>query len=328
MNWKMLRIAPVGAVLVAAVACDNAGSSLFPQVPGIGALKVLVFLDRDGSLTFNEPDTAYAGAKVELRPVNGGPVVKSIVTGPTGLFTEGNLTVGDYSISVDPTSLGDSVVVGEIDPPQIRILATGEIPELVIRLTFPSLSIRQAREQAIGKRVMIRGLVLAGVQSFRDSTSHVRDTSVAIRMTRVTIRNGGDGNNPGDSVTVLGTISSRNGQPTLDEALITVFGNRPPPVATPITSAVAASAQGGVLDAALVVVSNVVISESGAQAPDYRVVASDGSAPITIIFDGTTPVVPSSLPVGRTISVRGVLVPDGTGKWQLKPRIPDDLTLF
>jgi hypothetical protein len=31
---------------------------------------------------------------------------------------------------------------------------------------------------------------------------------------------------------------------------------------------------------------------------------------------------------GRSMIVRGVLVPDGTGKWQLKPRSPADVSVF
>ncbi len=328
MTWTKLRIVPAAAaVLLAAVACDNAGSTLTPALPGGGLLRLQVYLDRDGSLTRNDVDTTFAGVKVTLRPPNGGSVIKTLSpTPPTGAFTEGGIVVGNYSVTVDPTSFGDSLVVGDISPNLISIKVT-DTAQVVIRLSYPSLSIRQARQQAVGKRVMVRGLVLAGVQSFRDTTSHVRDTSVAIRMTRVFVRSGG-GNNPGDSVTVLGTVSSRDGQPTLDQAVVTVFATRPAPVPLPVTSLVASSAQGGALDASLVLVSNLVISESGAQAPDYRVVASDGSGPLTILFDGTIPITPTAFPVGRTISVRGVLVPDGTGKWQLKPRNGNDVTLF
>lgn len=322
------RLAPAAAaVLLVTVACDNAGSTLFPQISEVGLVEIQVYLDRDGSQHLNGADTAFAGAKVELRPPNGGAVIRSINTGPLGAFLEG-VNVGDYSITVDPASIGDSLVVGEIDPPQIRVQAGGEPPLLSIRLEYPTLSIRQARQQPAGKRIMIRGLVLSGVQNFRDTTSHVRDTSVAIRLTQAFLRFGGAGNDPGDSVTVLGTVSSRAGQPTLDEALITRFSTRPPPVATTLTAAVAATAQGGALDAGLVLVSNLVISQSGAQAPDFRIVASDGTGPITILVDDFIPIDPTAFSVGRTISIRGVLVPEGPGKWQLKPRDNNDITIF
>jgi hypothetical protein len=99
-------------------------------------------------------------------------------------------------------------------------------------------------------------------------------------------------------------------------------------VALSVTAAVAASAQGGLLDAGLVLVSNLVISESAAQAPDYRLVASDGSGPLTIIIDGNITINPVDFQVGRTITIRGVLVPNGVGAWRLKPRDGDDITLF
>lgn len=328
MSIRMIRTAPLAASILAISACDNAGSDLVLTVLSIGSASAQVYLDRDGSTTFNPPDTLYRGARILLIPRQGGKVVAEEVTNASGVVTFGDLPVGDYTISVDPLSIGDSISVADIGGPEVRIQPNEAAPQSQIRLSYPEVSIRAARQAPAGRRVIIRGRVLSGLQSFRDTTSHLIDTSTTIRLTKASIRGGGAGNTPGDTVTVLGTVSSRAGQPTLDQAVISVFGGRPAPVPVALSSAVAATAQGGVFDAGLVLVSNMVISESAPQAPDYRLVASDGSGSLTIIIDGNININPGAFTVGRAMTVRGVLVPDGLGGWRLKPREIGDITLF
>lgn len=330
MSFRRCRIAPIAAAAILAVnGCDNAGSDLGLTVLGTGTVPVQVYLDRDGSKTFNQADTLFPGAIVRLHPALGGKVIQTAQTNVVaGIASLEGVSVGDYSVSVDPASIGDSISVAQILFPLVRIEPNEISTLVVVRLSYPDVSILQARLSPLGKRVLIRGRILAGVQSFRDTTSHMIDTSTTIRLTKASLRGGGSGNSPGDTVTVLGTVSSRGGQPTLDQAVISVFGGRPAPVPISVSSAVAATAQGGALDAGLVLVSNMVISESAAQAPDYRVVASDGSGALTIIIDGNITINPVAFLVGRTITVRGVLVPDGLGGWRLKPRDGGDITLF
>jgi hypothetical protein len=188
--------------------------------------------------------------------------------------------------------------------------------------------IRQVRSMVAGQRILIRGLVLAGVQSFRDTTAHIADSSGQIRLTRVTLRGTLTSNNPGDSVSVVGTISSRAGQPTLDLAAITLIGPRLPPLPILVTTAEASSALNGTLDAGLVQISDAVISEAAAEGLDYRVVGSDGSGPVAVILDALGSFNRQAFTPGKVMTIRGVLVPDGSGQWRLKPRNGGDVSVF
>jgi hypothetical protein len=163
---------------------------------------------------------------------------------------------------------------------------------------------------------------------FRDSTAHLSDTSGFIRLTRVALRGGIGGIDPGDSVTVLGLTSSRLGQPTLDQAVVTKLSTRPAPLPSIITTVTAATAAGGALDAALVLIQNGLISDTATIAPDYRVTVSDGSGSLNLVLDANLNFVRSAFLPGKRVNARGVLVPDGAGGWSLKPRAPSDVVIF
>ncbi|PYP41641.1 MAG: hypothetical protein DMD43_05760 [Gemmatimonadetes bacterium] len=170
-------------------------------------------------------------------------------------------------------------------------------------------------------------MITAGVQSFRDTTSHMADSSGQIRMTRVQLRGSLTGNNPGDSVSVLGITSTRSGQPTLDLALISTFANRPAPVPFAVSTATAASASGGLLDAALVQITGANIADTATVSPDFVIHASDGSGALTIVIDPTLNLPRTVFRPGFSLSPRGVLLPNGAGAWLLKPRNGGDIVL-
>lgn len=329
MNRNLLRAIRPAALMLAAAACNNAGSDLGPGEELLtNAITAQVILDRDGSHTPTAADTLFPGARVSLRPASGGQAIQTVTTTVSGIARFNGVPLGEYSITVDPTSLGDSIVVAAIDSSHVRVELADTNTNVFIRLSFPELSIRQARLLPVGKRAFIRGVILAGVQSFRDTTSHISDSSGQIRLTRVSLRGGQTGNNPGDSVSVLGVASSRAGQPTIDLAVISRFGQRPAPIPLPLSTGTAATASGGTLDAGLVIITGALISDTATVAPDFRVVGSDGSGPITVILDGNINFNRVNFRPGRTMNVRGVLVPDGTGSWVLKPRDVGDATVF
>ena len=312
-------------------ACQNAGSDLGFSALTTGSLTVGVVLDRDGSHTLTPViDTAYANARIALFAKGSTDTVRALNTTVQGIAKFEALPIGEYRVAVVPSSIGDSLVVADIDSSEVRLTAGEPDQGVVVRLGYPEVSIRQARALPFGKRAFIRGVVLAGVQSFRDTTSYVQDSSGQIRLTRVMLRTGA-GNAPGDSVSVLGTASLRDGQPTLDLALISRFGSRPPPTPFFVSTANAASANGGVLDAALVRVTGAIISDTATVAPDFRVTAGDGSGQLNIILDATLPFARTAFrPTiggvpGRSINVTGVLVPNGQGGWNLKPRDVSDV---
>jgi hypothetical protein len=321
---KLTRAALALAAL--AVACDNAGSELGFQESRTSAVSVNVYLDRDGSRTVTGLDTVFANARVALLSLGSGDTLETATSSNLGVARFNAVPLGQYRVVVVPSSIGDSIEVASVDSATIRLVTADTNRIVLARLGYPEVSIRQARALPQGRRVFIRGIVLAGVQSFRDTTSHVSDSSGQIRLTRVTLRGGLFGNNPGDSVTVLGITSSRAGQPTLDNALISKFNQRPEPIALSVSSATASNAGGGALDAALVLVTGVTISDSGTVAPDFHVTASDGSGDLKIILDGNLSFARTAFRPLRSMNVRGVLVPDGAGAWSLKPRSTSDVT--
>jgi len=313
-------------LLVTLAGCQNAGSDLGFGSAQTGGIFVGLYLDRDGSRTQTlTVDTVFAHARVALLARGSTDTLQVIVSNALGVAQFDAVPVGEYRITVDPGSIGDSLVVQAVDSANVRLTAGGTNPIVVVRLGYPEFSIRAARALPLGKRAFIRGVVLVGVQAFRDTTSHISDSSGQIRLTRVQLRGGLTGNSPGDSVSVLGTASSRDGQATLDVAIVSRFGNRPAPVPFFITTATAATANGGVLDAALVQVNSAVVSDSATVAPDFKVIASDNSGPVKIILDANLPFARTAFRPGRSLNVTGVLVPDGAGGWNLKPRSPGDV---
>jgi hypothetical protein len=314
--------------LLTVVGCSNAGEELVVITQSRSSVELVVILDRDGTGTFTPPDTVLGGAQVSLRSPSGGQAIQTKTTGPGGIAAFQNVPVGDYIITVDAATIGDSIVTGV--PAPVRITASYDpqnTPPVQVFTGYRQAFIRQVRSLPQGQRVLIRGLVLAGVLSFRDTTAYVADSSSQIRLTRAILAGNVSGNNPGDTVVVVGTVSSRAGQPTLDLAVITQIGFRLPPFPILLTTSQAAGASGGVLDAALVQISGV-ISEAGNEGLDYRVVGDDGSGPLTVVLDALGGFNRAAFVPGKTMSVRGVLVPDGTGKWRLKPRNPFDTSVF
>ena len=306
--------------------CPNAGSDLGFNSTTTGRVLVGLYLDRDGSRTFSPVvDTVFRNARVALLTRDGGDTVRTALSDAEGVATFDGVPIGEYTVGVAAASIGDSIAVADVDPEEVRLDAGGVADSVVVRLSYPELSIRQARALPLGRRAFIRGVVLAGVQSFRDTTSHVSDSSGQLRLTRVSLRGGATGSTPGDSVTVLGTASTRAGQPTLDLALISKIGSRPPPTPFSLSTGAAATASGGVLDAALAQVIGVIITDTVTQAPDFLVTANDGSGSLKILIDPSLPIARTAFRPGRSMNVTGVLVPDGLGNWMLRPRVAADV---
>jgi hypothetical protein len=325
---------PAALCLALVAGCDNSGVDL-----GFGALKAntvraTVYLDRDGSRAASSADTVYGGARVALIQRGTTDTVKTAISDLRGVALFTNVSLGEYSVAVASNSLGDSVLVAAVDTSivqssnlptaSIKVRVQDDTTDLIVRLSYPEVSLRQARNLAPGKRVFIRGTILAGVQSFRDTTSHIQDTSAAIRLTDVSLRNLSS-NPPGDSVSVLGLTSSRAGQPILAQAVISRLQLRPPPVASIVVTAAAASASNGSLDARLVLVQGALISDTATVAPDYTLTVSDGSGALTILMDANINFNRAAFIPGRRVTCRGVLVPNGNGGWSLKPREVNDL---
>jgi hypothetical protein len=314
-------------LVAGATGCTNEGSGLGPGPEETRVVEVGVYLDRDGSRTVTVLDTVFAKARVALFVQGSSDTLKTAVSNAAGVARFTDIALGRYTIAIDPKSIGDSIQVQAIDSTNIRVTAADDTVGSVARLGYPEVSIRQARTLPAGRRVFIRGTILAGVQSFRDTTSHISDSSGQIRLTRVALRGGLSGNSPGDSVSVLGITSSRAGQPTLDLASIARFGTRPAPIPLPVGTGPAATASNGIWDAALVQITGAIISDTVTVAPDFQVTVSDGTGSLEVLLDGNLNFPRTSFRPGRSMNARGVLVPNGVGGWVFKPRELGDVTL-
>ncbi len=323
---RSFRFAAVAGVALAA-GCDNAGVDRgFPD-EATGVLRVSLYLDTDGSQTRTTLDTSYPGARVALL-TRGGDTVRTVTSDAQGRARFGDLAFGEYMLAVAAGGLGDSVFVAVIDNEQPRLSRGEDSVQVEIRLAYPGLTVREARATAPGRRIFLRGVILAGVQSFRDTTSHLSDSSGAIRLTDVTLRGGLAGNSPGDSVSVLGVVSSREGQVTLSSAIIARFGQRPAPLPRILSTGVAAAASNGSLDADLVQVISVPIVDTATVQPDFAVGIDDGSGRVVLLLDANLNFPRPAFVPGRQVTARGVLVPRLGGGWVLKPRDLGDVTLF
>jgi hypothetical protein len=319
--------------IVAAVACTNAGQSLSVPAIGTGTLAVDVYFDRDNSLTLTSADTVFAGVRVALLVPGGNDTVRTVTTNEHGIAIFDSLRLGSYRLVVDRHALGDTVGVVAGDTGTVRLINQPDSVNSVhlIRLGYTEVSLAQMRTMPVGRRVFVRGKVTVPLQVFRDTSTFITDTSGSIRILSTRTLPGQTGNNYGDSVLVLGTTGRAQGQAVLLNGLVrtVAFGISPIPLV--ISAADARTARNGSLDAVLVQISNVVISDTASSNPDFLVKVTDPAdtthTPTTILVDQLLNAPHSYFRIGASITVKGVLVPLGDGTWVIKPRGGSDLII-
>jgi hypothetical protein len=325
----MLRLVALAALLSG---CGNAGEDLTLPALRDGGIAVGIYLDRDGSGTLTSLDTTVAGVRVALLVAGGIDTIETTVTDSTGTARFGPMPIGRYRVVVDRAALGDSIGTAVGDSGSISILARNDSNSAsrVVRLSYREATIAEARALPAGRRVMLRGIVLSPMQAFRDSTMFLRDASGTLRITAARHRPGRTGNNIGDSVAVLGTIGSSLGQPVLTGGLVSSLGQGAIVTPTAVTVAELRTAGGGLLDAAFVQLVGAKLTDSSTVTPDFRIGVldpADSASRASVLFDSLLLAPPAIFVEGRTITVRGVLVPRGDGTWWVKPRNGGDVTI-
>jgi hypothetical protein len=236
-------------------------------------------------------------------------------------------------VVIDRHALGDSVGVIAGDTGTVRISAQTDSATAVriVRAGYAEVSLAQLRLLPAGRKVYVRGKVTVPLQTFRDTSTFIADTSGAIRIVSSHTPAGQAGNNLGDSVLVLGTTAVAQGEPVLLNGLVRTVALGVPPIPLVISSADARTARNGALDAALVQVTSLVISDTVAANPDFLVKLTDPAdstnTPITILVDQLLGAPHSFFPIGSSITVKGVLVPLADGTWVIKPRGASDLII-
>ncbi len=214
--------------------------------------------------------------------------------------------------------------VVKIDPTSITVQLDDTVTSL-IAVSFPKVTIAEARALPVGEQVFVEGTAVTGRATFGDRSIHLVGSSGAIRITRsrpAAIL-------PNDSVRVRGRIAIENGQPTLDDATPFLISIVDPIDPEAVTTAAAASADGGRLDAALVEITGATIQDTATVADGLQLSVDDGSGALELLLDSDVPFTNLAAYVpGAVLDARGVLVPTAAGAtWQLKPRFDSDLTV-
>ena len=250
-------------------------------------------------------------------------------TDTTGTFTMKDVPVGSYRVSLDPSSVGDSLEVsGSAAELQVHRDSTSHAS---IGVSFPVLTFEEIRAAAPGRRVFTSGIALNPRPNFGDGVVYLQQDTIYLRATnveRATI-------STGDSLRMLGRVASNNGQPVLDEVTPFVLVNIATiPVALERHTGPAATADGGKIDAALVRVRAAEIHDTSTVNGDFHFYVDDGTGRIEIVLRSFL-LANSSLVRPDTIlrikETTGLLTPfaEPTGgvRWRLLPRAGADLTL-
>jgi hypothetical protein len=321
-------LACVLAVAVLGTACSNAGESRILAITGTGFVGGVAYLDVDGDREPGGPDEGLQNVRVRLIVTGTRDTVAVANSDANGAFALGNIPVGRYTVIVPgEAAFGDTISIVRIYTSTI-LLNPGDTAQIQVAVSYPSATLREARALPVGTKVFVEGAALNDPTTFGDSTVSVRDATGWLRVTSVR----GPGFLPGDSVRFLGRIAVDDGEPVLAGGQATIVAPLSGAAPVPITVATdtAAAAGGGSLDAALVRVLNATVGTDTATVNgDYVFGVDDGSGPVTVVFDKhVVGLIRTGYVPGAVIDATGLLVPDGTGTWQLKPRFPSDVQII
>ncbi|HEY4099452.1 MAG TPA: hypothetical protein VGM20_01090 [Gemmatimonadales bacterium] len=318
--------------VIAATACTNAGQKLTYPALSVGHLSVAVYFDRDDSHSLTSADTSFTGATVDLLAPGGSDTLRRATTDAQGVATFDSLPIGSYRVVIDQHALSDSVGTVAGDTGSIRLVTTADsiVATRIIRLGYADLTVAQARAAAPGRKAFVRAAVTVPLQTFRDTSTFLVDSTGSIRVLPSRMRSGLGGDNIGDTVLVLAPTGAALGQPILDNGVITPLsaGAAPAPQTVSVTDA--RTAKGGTLDAALVKVTGAMIQDTVGSSPDFIVRIADpadSTRTVDVLIDAQLNAPHVFFPIGATVTMEGVLVPMGTGTWVIKPRNAADITI-
>jgi len=191
-----------------------------------------------------------------------------------------------------------------------------------ITVRYRPISIAEARARATGQYVVIQGVALNDLGIFGDLGLHVADNSGAIR-----VRSAQPGFvSTGDSVSVLGQITRLDGQPALMNSTASVISRTVPPAPLLLTTLNAAGANGGIADAVLVRVENVLVKDTITVGGELHLFVDDNTGIVEVILDRDAIVNAPPVGVNTRWDITGLLVQSNVaGVWWIKPRSRADL---
>jgi hypothetical protein len=308
--------------LLLLAACQNAGHDRVLGISATSEVEGLAYFDANRSLSFDSSDVRMQGLKVYLTTRGTLDTVAASTSDATGQLKWPGVPVGSYDVLVDQTSAGDTVVVLRVDSSQID-LAPGDTVAVSVGVSFPLVTVAEARTTPVGKKVFVSGVALTNTNVFADTTANLEAATGSLRLVRVF----SGLFSPGDSLLARGTVSSRDGEPVLrDVSVLNLgFGTLAPPDS--LSTFAVAGADGGVLDAGLARTTGT-LQDTVTVGRDRALDVDDGSGPLRVLLDGDVSFQLSPYLINplRVIAT-GVLVPSATaGTWYLKPRSNLDVT--
>lgn len=328
MNHRLSRFSAI-ALATLALSCDNAGADRSLGVDATGAVTGFIYFDANGSGTSDAEDVPFAGARVRLLTSASRDTLLRATTGVDGRFSFGQVPVGSYALVLDSLSGGDSISVVTIQ--QSVTVHPADSLDVEGSFGFRAHAAIEVRTLPLGTRIFVTGVALHARGTFSDTLLHVADTSGAIRASR--IRPASAPAVAGDSVRLRARVGERLGERTLDDVTVFVVAPTFVPAVVSVTTADAATADGGVLDAALVQVIDALVTDTATVGGHVTMTVTDGSGALTVVLDRAADVAfRAPLPLGvyqagNRFDLVGVLVPTGTGSFVLRPRSALDLTL-
>jgi hypothetical protein len=327
------------ALSLQGVACENAGIDRIAALDATGTVAGVIFIDANASRAMDAEDRGAPSLTLALVRAGTSDTVATAVTDADGMFVFPEVPVGRYTLALPPAVLADSFRVVYRDPPGEAVadglatwlppaipttVARNDTATVVIGIGHPRVPVAEARTAPVGERLFVRGIALTRIDPFGDATLHLRGSDAAIRA--IGVRPGALV--VGDTVHVLGTVSSQWGEPVISDARVFVMGAGTPPTPRPVTLAGAMTAGDGALDAELVEITAMTVGDTSRVGNRFRIVAEDPDAPVETIIhpDGTYDF--SRLGPGSVLNITGVLVPDSvSGFWRVWPRSGTDVVV-
>ena len=316
------KVSILPAVLaVWAAACDNAPGRILVPNGGTVAIASYVDVNADGHFTANL-DVPTTGLRALLYLAGASQPTASAVTGSDGMGLALNVPAGQYRLAIDSASLGDSLQVLNVDSATFTVQAQSkDTVYALVRMTFPQLTVAQAKLLPAGKKLVIRGIALNDQSSFggaiyvQDATGVIRAQSLRQQTTVA----------PGDSVQVSASTARANDLPVLTDGVLVRIRTGTPPTPVQLQTGPASTARGGTLDGYLVHVDTATLLSFRTESGSLILTLDDGSGSLEVNLGSQG--APSQPLPGARMTATGLLLPKlgAPGKWQLSPRGSADL---
>jgi uncharacterized repeat protein (TIGR01451 family) len=329
----VLGIVSLVAATLVPLACSEVTDVELLEINGTGAIRGQAFLDLDGNGVASTGDTPIADVDVFLVTGSRETVVLEATSDGQGIFNFPDVPLGSYRLTLDPAEIADSLEVLAAGAPVT--IGLGDTTLVTLGVTYPVRTIEQLLAEPVGHRFFTSGIALNSRVNF-DPTGQVHFAGDSLYLRALNVARSSIAT--GDSIRLLGRLVLDNGRRVLDAVTPTrLVPAAAIPVARDATAAEAASAGGGALDAALVRIRALEITDTSTNAEgDFRFWGVRGADSVEILFPSwlvptvnTAVIKPDS--VIRVQQVLGLLTPfdDGSGtlRWRVRPRTPTDVTL-